>query len=519
MSVLYRIDELRRLEARAQAQLPHGTLMQRAGLSAAEWIRAWLAQAAPPGARGGPALVLVLCGPGNNGGDGFACAAALARMGIACACWAPRDSGSEEARAARAAWSGVAQGRILTELPDARGVVLAVDALFGIGAQRPLDGDYLQALRWVQEHRIPLLALDVPSGLNAQTGAWLGAVAGARALHTLTFLGDKPGLHTLEGIDAAGTVSVAGLGVSDPSPEAAGRLSSPGCFTACLQPRAANSNKGDFGAVAVVGGASGMVGAALLAARAALRLGAGKVYVCCLGAPQLGVDPLQPELMFRVWPHLPDADVLVAGCGLGGDATAREALERAIAHEGGLVLDADALNLLAGDTRLAAQLRAHTAAQAAATVLTPHPAEAARLLQSDTSAVQADRVQAALTLARSFGTIVVLKGAGSIIAAPPHAAAAQGRYWINTTGSAALASAGTGDVLAGMIGALLAQAPHAASAGDEAALQAVLAAVWLHGQAAARSRRRIGLTASDIAPLAARELSRLIARGAAPDAG
>jgi ADP-dependent NAD(P)H-hydrate dehydratase / NAD(P)H-hydrate epimerase len=227
-----------------------------------------------------------------------------------------------------------------------------------------------------------------------------------------------------------------------------------------------------------------MVGAALLAGRAALRLGAGKVFVQCLGAPALVFDPLQPELMLRTSEQLSgldaQVDVLVVGCGLGTDATALACVGRALDHAGAVVLDADALNLLATEPELQRQLAARTAAT---TVLTPHPGEAARLLGLPTRTLQLDRVRHARFLAEKFGSLVVLKGAGSIIAVPP---AHGNRYVINPTGSAALASAGTGDVLAGMIGALLAQAARAKAgttlAAPAASLQAVLAAVWLHGQ-------------------------------------
>ncbi len=525
MTVLYRSDELRRLEERAGKGLPSGTLMQRAGASAAEWVHAWLgAHLAPIRPRAAQGQLLVLCGPGNNGGDGYACASALRRLGHHCLCWAPRAGNRTDALAARARWQQDG-GRVTTGLPESSHVAVVIDALFGIGVQRPLDGPYLDALRWVQAHGLPLLALDVPSGLDADTGAWVGGVAGAPALQTITFLGDKPGLHTLEGIDAAGAVTVAPLGIEDPGSEAFGRLNEPGLFPRLLQARPANCNKGDFGTLAIVGGAPGMVGAALLAGRAALRLGAGKVYVHCLGAPTLAVDPMQPELMLRPWvPAAADAaagptvDVLVAGCGLGTDAAARTCVEQALAHAGVIVLDADALNLLATHQDLRERLLGR---DPASTVLTPHPGEAARLLATDTRTVQQDRVGQAQALARDFNAVVVLKGAGSVIAIPPAQSGPYGRYVINPTGSGALASAGTGDVLSGMIGALLAQSTHAGPAAlpSGPVIEAVLGAVWLHGQAANDFGAAVGLSASDIAPLAARALSNLCSQASARPAG
>jgi hydroxyethylthiazole kinase-like uncharacterized protein yjeF len=234
-----------------------------------------------------------------------------------------------------------------------------------------------------------------------------------------------------------------------------------------------------------------MVGAPLLAARAALRRGAGRVYVDCIGAPEMRLDPLQPELMFRPLAGLDGLTACVVGCGLGEDARAHAALAGVLASQRPVVIDADALNLLAADESLARAC----IGRPAETVLTPHPLEAARLLRTEASSVQQDRIGHALELARRFRAMVVLKGAGTVVAG------ADGRYAINPTGTPALASAGTGDVLAGMIGALLGQCDDAR--------QAVHAAVWLHGAAADEFGADIGLVATDIAPLAARRLAEL----------
>jgi ADP-dependent NAD(P)H-hydrate dehydratase / NAD(P)H-hydrate epimerase len=241
--------------------------------------------------------------------------------------------------------------------------------------------------------------------------------------------------------------------------------------------------------VLVVGGATGMVGAPLLAARAALQLGAGRVYLDVIGSA-MDVDPQTPELMFRRADTIDEPRTTVIGCGLGAGEAARRHFEAALRRREPCVIDADALNLLAAD----AGLRAAVAAATAARVLTPHPLEAARLLNVEAADVQADRVTAARSLAQRFRATVVLKGAGSVIATPD-------RYWINPTGGPALASAGTGDVLAGMIGALLAQGFDSTAS--------VLAAVWLHGCAADDYGGDVGLIASDIAPLAARALAAL----------
>jgi hydroxyethylthiazole kinase-like uncharacterized protein yjeF len=252
-----------------------------------------------------------------------------------------------------------------------------------------------------------------------------------------------------------------------PPADPAGWLNTQEHFATVAAPRRRDTHKGSFGDVAVVGGGVGMVGAPLLAARAALRLGAGRVYVDSIGAPQLRLDPAQPELMFRPLASLHSADAWVVGCGLGTDQPARNALANFLDRDGAVVFDADALHLMSADS----DLRARCVAAGATRVLTPHPLEAARLLGTDAPAVQADRIAAVRQLAQRFAALVVLKGAGSVIA----------------------------DVLAGMIGALLAQ--------HYDPLQAVLAAVWLHGAAADRFGADVGLVAGDLPALAATVLA------------
>ncbi len=482
---LLNVAQLRALEARAASALPTGTLMQRAGRSAAAWIHAQ---------HGRQALrVLVICGPGNNGGDGYVCAVELERLGHRVSCVALAPPRARDALAAVQGWS-TSHGPPPVQLEDTE-VDLVIDALFGIGLQRPLDGAFAQAAQWMRAARdrgTTVVALDVPSGLNADTGSWVGDVAGVQADATLTFLAAKPGLYTGDGADACGTVVLDTLDVQEAWP-ADGELSSPAAFAALRSRRPRNSHKGSFGNVAIVGGNTGMVGAALLAARAALRLGAGRVYVDCIGAPELRVDPVQPELMFRTGLDaalLRAMQAIVVGCGLGMDAAARAAVEAALLAECAVVVDADALNVIAAT---AALNRVARRPAAAARVFTPHPLEAARLLETTAAEVQRDRIGAARQLAQRYTAWTVLKGAGSVIASPT------GRYWINATGTPALATAGTGDVLAGMLGAFLAQ--------GLAVQDAVLGAVWLHGRAADRHGGDVGLVASDVALLAADELN------------
>ena len=505
---ILRLAELRAIE--------HDTstpLMERAGAAAAEVAAAMLAGAAtsaPP---------LIVCGPGNNGGDGFVVARLLQSRGFAPVVVFAGDAARlpPDAGVAHAAWLA-AGGTCRDDIP-AQAFALAVDALFGIGLARAVDGRHAELVARINALPCPVLALDIPSGLDSETGTIPGCAV--RADHTATFIALKPGLLTAAGPDHCGEISVHDLGLAL---ESAGRSVAPELFAARLQPRRRDSHKGSFGSAAILGGAPGMAGAALLAGRAALRLGAGRVYVGML--ERLAVDPTQPELMLRA----PDdalalATALAVGPGLGQSAAALELLRRVIggppharkpgslppegAHAslgrpgGGigaelpLVLDADALNLLAAHP----VLQKHLARRAAPTLLTPHPAECARLLATATEAVQADRLGHALELAKRCNAHVVLKGCGSVVVAP------DGRWWINTTGNAGLASAGSGDVLTGIAVALLAQGWPAA--------EALLAAVHLHGAAADELAQRlggnVGIVAGELIDAARAILNRWIA--------
>jgi len=482
---LLTVAQLRAAEQAAAAGLPAGTLMQRAGTAAARAIEQ-LAAEQSGAAR--PLSVCIVCGPGNNGGDGFVAATALRAAGhrVRCVLLGGDQPVAPDAQEAFERWRS-SGGTTDPAIPPTGPFDVAVDAMFGIGLARPLAGAFLAAARWLDAQPV-VCAIDLPSGLDADRGVWVGGVAGAHADVTVSFIADKPGLHTADGVDAAGQVMVDHLGVQ--SPAAQSFLVDPADFPQLTAPRRRNSHKGSFGNVAIVGGNRGMVGAALLAGRAALRLGAGRVFVDLIGAPELGVDPQQPELMLRAAATIEQLQALVIGCGLGTDEAAHTALLASLQRDVALVIDADALTLLAADPALQHRMRTRTAVS----VLTPHPLEAARLLNCTSSEIQADRPLAAQRIARAFNAIVVLKGAGSVIAQPGAGCA------INPTGSAALATAGTGDVLAGMIGALLAQAVDP--------WQATLAAVWLHGRAG-EGAGDIGLTASEL-PLRAIEALRAL---------
>ncbi len=464
---LYSAAATRALEAALATTLAPHTLMQRAGLATAR-----LALAIAPHAHN----YWIACGPGNNGGDGLEAAMHLQQWGkIPLVSWlgnldtAPTDARASHARA-------VAAGVRFVDAPPAD-CEACIDALLGTGTNRAPEGRLADWIAQINSLRVPVLAVDLPSGLNADTGATPGP--GVRASHTLCLLTLKPGLYTAQGRDQSGAVWYESLGADLTSTEPQAHLG--GAPAAAVRRHA--THKGSYGDVAVIGGARGMSAAALLAASAALHHGAGRVYVGLLDDGGITVDPTHPELMFRE-PAALDAAALtmVAGCG-GGPAMAAQ-LPRLLSVAPRLVLDADALNSIANDSQLATLLRARTARQRQ-TVLTPHPLEAARLLACTTAAVQADRLAAAQQLARQFGCVIVLKGSGTVVAAPDRLPV------LNPTGNARLATAGTGDVLAGLIGARLAH--------GESAFDAACAAVWLHGQAADTWPQDQALTAGALA--------------------
>ncbi|MES2015632.1 MAG: NAD(P)H-hydrate dehydratase [Pseudomonadota bacterium] len=492
MTPLYSVAEIRNIEHAAAAALPPGTLMQRAGQAAAACAMELMR---------GPD-VLVLAGPGNNGGDALEAAANLDQAGINVSILYLKGSAALAPEAVLALERAQASdARFIDALPQDQEWGLVIDGLFGIGLTRPLAGAARDLAQAVNGLDCPVLALDVPSGLDADSGAVIGPDGVAmRASCTLTFIGDKPGLHTFAGRDMAGEVLVAELGIDAALlPQASCLLNGPELFANNLKPRAHNTHKGSFGDVAIVGGAAGMAGAPVLAARGALYAGAGRVFVASI-APGPAFDPVQPEIMFRDAAGFDGANcTLVLGPGMGDTASAL--LARAIDGPAPLVIDADALNMIASS----ADLQGRLSARPSAAILTPHPLEAARLLGMTAAVVQADRLAAARELAARFGKVVVLKGSGSIIAEPG------GLAVINTTGNPGLATGGTGDVLAGLCGALLAQ--------GWPAREAALGAVWMHGAAADRLVEQgvgpIGMTAGEL-PAAVRAVLNLLTPGGQP---
>ena len=451
----------RHIEQQALAQAAPQMLMRRAGTAVAA-----LARALRPHARS----VWVVCGPGNNGGDGLEAAVHLHAAGLQVEVTLTADPARLPVDAAAALGRATAAGvpisaqRLSKEVPH-----IAIDALLGLGTHRAPAAEIAQCIGQLNALPCPVLAVDLPSGLNADTGQPYGEHC-VTATQTLALLTLKPGLFTGSGRDHAGDVWLDDLGVAL---DLAQRTAWLGGATGISATRRHVQHKGSFGDVAVVGGAAGMVGAALLAACAAHAAGAGRVYVSLLDDSASTLDPQRPELMFRPtwWQDSASAlgDTTVV-CGCGGGEAVRATLPRLLSAAGRLVLDADALNAIAADSSLQ-QLLIARRSRGRQTVLTPHPLEAARLLNTSTSAVQTDRLAAAQQLAERMGCVVVLKGSGSVIAA------AGATPLINPTGNAALATAGTGDVLAGWLGGC-----WSASGAD--AQQAARHATWLHGHAA-----------------------------------
>lgn len=488
-SPIFFSHELRQLE---QIALNDGStdLMERAGMAAAKLASELLA---------GKTSVLVIAGPGNNGGDALVAARHLKSWWFKVTVVFAGEVVKLPADAINAMhlWRE-AGGELLHAIPVDGKWDLVIDGLFGIGLARELSGRYLELVREINAMKLPVLALDVPSGLDSDAGQTFRAAV--RASHTLTFIALKPGLFTAYGPDYCGEIHLDTLGI-DPATlvQPTGWLLEKSEVAAALKPRPRNSHKGLLGSVGILGGASSMCGAALLAGRAALKLGAGRVYVALLADAAPAVDMSQPELMLCSPEKLFQLDhlsCLAVGPGLGQSQQAIQWLRLALKTDLPLVLDADALNLLA----IHDDLRDLAKSRQGGTILTPHPAEAARLLSSTTHDIQQERIHSATLIAQRLNSLVVLKGAGSVCATP------KGEWFVNPTGNPGMSSAGMGDVLSGMIAALIAQllTPQAA----------LLLAVYLHGAAAddlvEQGIGPIGLTASEVTDAARTLLNRWI---------
>jgi len=459
------VGSSRTIEAAAQATVPLHTLMERAGAATERMVRA----IAPHARR-----VWIAAGPGNNGGDGLECAALLARGGLSVHVSLLANQNKSMPADAAIAFERVHAAGVTISQDVERPVLgaqdLAIDALLGLGS-RPLNqAPMVDAVSVLNALPCAVLSIDLPSGLDADTGR-VDSPACVRATHTLSLLTLKPGLFTAHGRDCAGNVWFDNLGVDHGHRVDAWLIT--GAPPSNARPHA--SHKGAFGDAVIIGGAATMGGAVRLAGRAASLTGAGRVFLSPLEGA-LDFDPAAPELMTRHWSDAP-VDRATVVCGCGGGSAVRAALPGVLARAPRLVLDADALNAVASDPMLAAQMVARAAA-GRATVLTPHPLEAARLLAVDTESVQRDRLAAARQLADRTRAVVVLKGSGTVVAAPWSTPS------INASGNAALATAGSGDVLAGMIGGHWAAAGQSGDSGESAiaqALESARAMVARHG--------------------------------------
>ena len=485
---LYSTSEIRAIESAHAKKKPRQSLMLLAGAAVAAYAGKIVKKK-----RG--ANILVLAGPGNNGGDAWVAAAALKKAGQRVTVLAPSEQKKADpiARTASNTYRK-AKGNVVTKFPSDEKFDLIVDGLFGIGLRRAPEGIFADVIRHANANadlnHTPILAIDIPSGLCADTGVAFGATI--QADFTLTFLGTKPGLYTADGVDFSGEVEVDGLGVDSTASE--GQLLTRAVAALLIPQRRNNSHKGSFGNVGIIGGATGMIGAAILAARAALHMGPGKVFLGLAAKDAPGFDSINPEIMVRTAEELVADETMTAlavGMGLGTDKTAPRLLSVALTHPVPMVIDADALTLISSNPSIHATLQAKMPGnplQSTRFVFTPHPGEAARLLEIASTEIQLDRVKAAKSIAAKFNAVAVLKGAGTIIATP------NGHYWINTSGNPGMASGGMGDALSGMIASFLAQGMNA--------LDASLLGVYLHGAAAdeclANGMAPHGLTASEV---------------------
>jgi len=394
-----------------------------------------------------------------------------------------------DAARAYADWRSMGGDVVLWPLADDAPCDLVLDALLGTGIDREVGGQYRHAIAYLNRLDCPTLAIDIPSGLNADTGRVMGCAV--QAAGTVTFVGLKRGMYTADGPDYCGHITFDDL---DVPPEAAAEISAVAgelldetVLGDLLTPRLHNSHKGHYGHLLAVGGIAGMSGAVHLCGEAALRSGAGRVTLATDPAHAAVINLARPELMVKaiagtgdLEPLLNGEHILAVGPGLGAAGWSRELLECCIESPAPLVVDADGLNLLAARARQSAIRRDDW-------ILTPHPAEAARLLGCEVADIQLDRVAAAKAIADRYGASVVLKGCGTVVAGP------SGQYSICPLGNPGMATAGSGDVLTGVIAAMLCLG----LASHDAARAGVVAHAWA-GDLAAAEHGQIAMLASDI---------------------
>ncbi len=475
---LFRAEQVRAMDRYAieHLQVPGIVLMQRAGSAAFSVLNRHWPQAES---------IAVLCGGGNNGGDGYIVARCALDQGLAVKVFALSSPERLQGDALLAYQSyRAAGGEMAFGVPNTlEGFDVVVDALLGTGLDREVQGQYAQAIAKINRFSGGVLAVDIPSGLHADTGAILGCAVEADL--TVTFIGLKQGLFTGEGPACAGKIWYADLEVPQAVP-AGGQPLALLCsrYQNLLSPRRRTAHKGQFGHVLVVGGEAGFTGAARMAAEAALRVGAGLVSVATRKGHAVCLNLGRPEIMVHgvespkeLEPLLQRANVVAIGPGLGQSDWAKALLEEVLASSRLLVVDADALNLLA-----------HSPRKRENWVLTPHPGEAARLLGSTSSEVQKDRFAALDALLERYGGTCVLKGAGTLVGSIRQVP------WVCALGNPGMASGGMGDVLTGAIAGLIAQGLEL----DKGAKMGVA----LHAAAAdaSASEGERGLLASDLLP-------------------
>lgn len=440
---LYRAEQVRELDRTTIEDhgIPGAELMERAGAGAYRLLRErW------PNARD----ITLLCGAGNNGGDGYVVARLARGDGLTVRVLQLGDPGRLRGDALAMADAWRASGGELEpyqRLPQRTDLV--VDALLGTGLEREVEGDWARAVDAVNTHPAPVLAIDVPTGLHADTGRVLGTAVRAQA--TVSFIGLKQGMFTGAGPDCCGEIRFDALQV--PAVVYSREILSARRLdwdkqAGLLGPRCRDAHKGDFGHVLVVGGAPGFSGAARLTGEGALRAGAGLVTIATHPQHAPYINAARPELMVRgiedpsdLVQLLDRATVVAAGPGLGQGAWGVGLLDRVLATDLPLVLDADGLNLLAASPQ-----------RRNGWILTPHPGEAARLLDCSTGDVQSDRFTAVRRLQERFGGVVLLKGAGSLVFGPSRKPPG-----VCSQGNPGMAGGGSGDVLTGIVAALLAQ--------------------------------------------------------------
>lgn len=485
---LYTCDETRKLDDLAinRENIPGIVLMKRAGQFAFDALfENW------PKTKS----LIVLCGAGNNAGDAYIVAALAAKRALKVTVLALVDP-EKLKNDARAAWQFALQERVKVETFSKERFAsacedgdLIVDGLLGTGVARPVEGDFASAIEEANQSDLPILSLDIPSGLCGDTGKVWGTAIKAQV--TTTFVGLKRGLFTGRAPGLTGQLLYSDLLIPqscfDKVPSTWSRVSTP-ILRPLLADREADAHKGQFGHVLVVGGDTGMGGAALLSGEAAARSGAGLTSIATQAEHVPGILARCPELMVvgvasgqALEPILAKPDVIVLGPGLGRASWSEQMLQQASLTNLPLVMDADALNLLAEGRVVRNQKRDNW-------VLTPHPGEAARLLSCSTTDIQNDRFAAAMAIQEKYGGVVVLKGAGTLIVS------GQARMLANV-GNPGMATGGMGDVLSGVIGALLAQGLPAA--------QAAALAVCVHGDAADLCVDEVGergVLASDLVP-------------------